>query len=201
MKKWQILAPLGLAVGAAAAILLTRKNAEKPGPAAAPAGKKAAHAPAPANLKTGSYSFISGFKIASTVELALDYDPEKFSFAVVEEGFLSYSSDSHVALMEGEDFSLQIEYAPYHSGEEADAQWQFLREKHPDLAAVRYGSVEAVKYLEGDAVCFCLPIPEDGNSYVQILLFKAKGNDTPLEELPEDPNLSALLGSIRFTKS
>lgn len=202
MKKWMILAPLGLAAGAAAAFLLTRKSAEKSGPsAAAPTGKKNTPAQAPANLKTGSYSFISGFQNASTVELALDYDPEKFRFAVVEEGFLSYSSDSHVALVEGEDFSLQIEYAPYHSGEEADAQWQFLREKHADLAPVRYGSVEAVKYLEGDTVCFCLAIPEDGNSYVQILLFKAKGNDTPLEELPEDPNLSALLSTIRFTKS
>ena len=199
MKKWQILAPLGLAALGAAALLLTRKPAavqtKQPG-----AAGTAAPAPAPANCKTGSYSFISGFQNASTVEMNLDYDPEKFSFAVVSEDFLSYSSDSHVALVQGEDFSLQIEYAPYLAGE-ADGQWQFLREKHPDLAAVRYGSVEAVKYLEGDAVCFCLPIPEDGNSYVQILLFKAKGNDTPLEELPEDPNLSALLGSIRFTKS
>ncbi len=198
MKKWQILAPLGLAAVGAAALLLTRKTGEK---AIQTVGAKGAPAKAPVNLKTGSYSFISGFQNASTVELALDYDPEKFSFAVVEEGFLSYSSDSHVALMEGEDFSLQIEYAPYHSGEEADAQWAFLREKHPDLDPVRYGSVEAVQYLEGDTVCFCLAIPEDGNSYVQILLFKAKGNDTPLEELPRDPNLAALLATIRFTKS
>lgn len=195
MKKWQILAPLGLAVGVAAVLLLKRRPTEN---AVAP---QAAGKPAPAsNLKTGTYSFISGFQNAATVEMSLDYDPEKFSFAVVEEEFLSYSSDSHVALVRGEDFSLQIEYAPYLAGEEADAQWKFLEEKHPDLRPARYGSVEGVQYLEGDTVCFCLPIPEDGHSYVQVILFKDKGNDTPLAEMPNDPDLAALLSSVRFAR-
>ncbi len=194
MKKWKILVPLGLAAAGAAALLLARRN-EGAQPAQAPAGK------APANLKTGTYSFISGFRNASTVEMSLDYDPEKFRFAVVSEEFLSYSSDSHVALVEGEDFSLQIEYAPYHAGEEADAQWAFLREKHPDLSPAVYGGVEGVRYLEGDNVCFCFPIPEDGSSYVQVILFKAKGNDTPLADMPADPELTALLSTLRFARS
>ena len=108
MKKWTILAPLGLAAGAAAALLLLKKKpAEK---AAAPKAAPQKAAPkAPANLKQGSYSFISGFQNAATVDMSLDYDSDAFSFAVVEEGFLSYSSDSHVAILEGEDFSLQVE--------------------------------------------------------------------------------------------
>ncbi len=70
-----------------------------------------------------------------------------------------------------------------------------LAEKHQDFAPVRYGSVDAVKYLEGDALSFCLPIPEDAQSYVQVLLFKAKGNDTPLPDLADDPDLGAMLAS------
>ena len=200
MKKWTILAPLGLAAGAAAAlVLLKKKPAEK---AAAPKTAPQKAAPkAPANLKQGSYSFISGFQNAATVDMTLDYDSDAFSFAVVEEGFLSYSSDSHVAILEGEDFSLQLEYAAYYGGEDFAAHCASLAEKHRDFAPVRYGSVDAVKYLEGDNLCFCIPIPGDDHSYVLALLFKAKGNDTPLPDLAEDPNLRAILSSIRFSRS
>ena len=198
MKKWTILAPLGLAAGAAALVLLKRKGAPKAEPAVkAPAAKAAP----PANLKTGSYSFISGFQNAATVEMTLDYDADKFGFDVVEEDFLSPSSDSHVALVRGEDFSLQLEYAAYYTGEDFAAHCASLAEKHRDFAAVRYGSVDAVKYLEGDSLCFCLPIPQDEHSYVQVLLFKAKDNDTPLDQMAEDPQLSALLSGVRFRRS
>ena len=125
---------------------------------------------------------------------------EKFSYAVVEEDFLSYSSDSHVALLQGADFSLQIEYAAYFTGEDFPAHCAALAEKYQSFAPVRYGSVDAVKYLEGDNLCFCVPIPEDEHSYVQVLLFKDKGNDTPLPDMAEDPDLGAILSSIRFRK-
>ena len=90
MKKWTILAPLGLAAaGAAALVLLKKKPEAKAAPAKGGPAKKPAPVKAPANLKTGSYSFISGFQNASTVEMTLDYDADRFSFAVVEENFLS----------------------------------------------------------------------------------------------------------------
>ncbi len=202
MKKWTIYASLGLLAVGAAALVLKRKAPAAAAPAVktnAP-GKKAAPK-APVQCKTGSYSFISGYRNAAAVEMSLNYDAEKFSFAVVEEGFLSYSSDSHVALVQGEDFSLQLEYAAYFSGEDFAAHCASLREKHPDLVPVRYGSVDAVKYLEGDSLCFCIPIPEDANSCVQVLLFKDKGNDTPLPDLAEDPDLRLMLESIRFSRS
>ncbi len=198
MKKWTILAPLGLAAGLTALALLRKKKA----PTANLAAKTAAKANAvAANRKTGSYSFISGFQNAATVEMSLDYDADKFSYAVVSEDFLSYSSDSHVALVEGEDFSLQLEYGAYYSGEDFAAHCAYLAEKHKSFAVVRCGSVDAVKYLEGDNLCFCIPIPQDEHSYVQVILFKAKGNDTPLPEMAEDPELQAMLASIRFRKA
>ena len=196
MKKWTILAPLGLAAGAAL-LLLKKKEAKTAPTAKASEAKKAP----PANWKTGSYSFISGYQNAATVEMSLGYDGDKFSYAVVSEDFLSYSSDSHVALVQGEDFSLQLEYAAYFTGEDFAAHCAGLAEKHKSFGPVRYGSVDAVKYLEGDTLCFCIPIPEDEHSYVQVLVFKDKGNDTPLPELAKDPDLSAMLESIRFRKS
>ena len=201
MKKWTILAPLGLAAaGAAALVLLKKKPEAKAAPAKGGPAKKPAPTKAPANLKTGSYSFISGYQNAATVEMRLGYDGDKFSYAVVSEDFLSYSSDSHVALVQGEDFSLQLEYAAYFTGEDFAAHCASLAEKHKSFAPVRYGSVDAVKYLEGDTLCFCIPIPEDEHSYVQVLVFKDKGNDTPLPELAKDPDLSAMLESIRFER-
>ena len=201
MKKWMILAPLGLAAGAAAAALLLKKNGTKEAPAKGNGAKKPAPAKAPAHVQTGSYSFISGFQNAATVEMTMDYDADKFSFAVVEEDFLSYSSDSHVALVQGEDFSLQLEYAAFYPGEDFAAHCASLTEKHREVSPLRYGSVDAIKYLEGDNLCFHIPIPGDEHSYVQVLLFKAKGNDTPLPDLADDPDLGAMLASVRFRKS
>ena len=152
MKKWQLIVPAGL-IGMGLAAYLFRRVPAKAAPKAG--GQAPAPAKAPTNAKTGSYSFISGFRDAAKVEVLLDYDADKFSFAVVEEGFLSDTGDSHVALLEGEDFSFQMEYASYHAGEGFEAHLSHLAEKHPDLSTVRYGSVDGVCYLEGDAVCFC----------------------------------------------
>ena len=203
MKKWILIAPIGLAAAGAAVLLLKRKAPAKAAPAAKgnAGAKKAAPAKAPAQLKTGSYSFISGYQNAATVEMTLEYDAEKFDFAVVEEDFLSYSSDSHVALLRGEDFSLQLEYAAYYTQEDYAAHCAALAEKYSGFGPVRYGSVDGVKYLEGDNLCFCLPIPQDEHSYIQVILFKAKDNDTPLPDMAQDPDLAAQLGSIRFTRS
>ena len=188
--------PLGLAAGAAALLLLKKKAKAAPVGKAPAAAKKAP----PADWRTGSYSFISGYQNAAAVEMRVGYDADKFRFSVVSEDFLSYSSDSHVALLEGEDFSIQFEYGAYFTGEDFAAHCATLAEKHRDFGPVRYGSVDAVKYLEGDALCFCIPIPEDASSYVQALLFKDKGNDTPLQDLAQDPDLAAILESIRFEK-
>ena len=197
MKKWQIIAPLSLAAaGAVGLVLMKRKTA----PAAAPksAGTAAPAKKAPANEKTGSYSFVSGFQDAATMELTLRYDADRFGFAVVEEGFLSYSSDSHVALLEGEDFSLQLEYAAYYGGEDFAAFIESVREKHPDLVPAVYGPNSGIRFLEGDNVCFCFPV--DAHSYLLVTAVKAKGNDDPLSALPDYEDMKDILGSIQFAK-
>lgn len=197
MKKWQIIAPLSLAaVGGAVGLVLMKKKKQPAAPKSA--GKAAPAKKAPANEKTGSYSFVSGFQDAATMELTLRYDADRFDFRVVAEDFLSYSSDSHVAILEGEDFSLQLEYAGYYSGEDFAAHTESVREKHSSLAPAVYGANKGIRYFEGDNVCFCFPV--DAHSYVLVTAVKAKGNDDPLSALPDYEDMKDILGSISFTK-
>lgn len=202
MKKWKVIAPLAMtAAGAVAtgiAVLLSRTEETKPA-----AAGKAADAPKPidpARLKTGSYSFISGFQDAATVEMTISYDGEAFSYAVAEEEFLAESSDSHVALLFGEDFNLQLEYAPFFGGEDFAAHRAALEEKHPDLQELSFGQNAGLGYLAGDNVCIHLPIPGDDYSYVLVTVIKNAAFDGDVTEIPALPVFQALLASVKFER-
>ena len=196
MNKWKVLAPLALtAAGAIAAGLATLSK--KP----AKAESSAATAPKaePQSLVTGAYSFISGYQDAATVELTLRFDPERSSFAVVSEDFWVYSSASHVAEFETEDFRAQIEYQPYYAGEDFEAHAKGLREKYRGFGEVRYAFLQGVKYLDGDGVCLCFPIPGDKHSCVLMQLFKVKkDDDEPIEALPGRASVRALLDTAKL---
>ena len=200
-KNWKALAPLVLgtagAIAAGLAVLLRKPE----DPAAPAAGKDAPAAKKAAVLKTGNYSFISGFKDAATVELRLDYDPEKFTYAVVEEDFLNYSSDSHVAILYGEEFNLQLEYAGYYSGEDFASHQAGLAEKYQNFGTLRCGAVEGVWVLDGDNVVIHLPIPDDAHSYLLITVQKTSAYDDEVTTLPDYAPLRELLGTIRFARS
>ena len=195
MNKWKVIAPLGLlaAAGAAAALLL-KKRGESGGTSAAP-GEKAKAAPRERQMKTGEYSFVSGFKDARTVEVRLDYDALRFGFDVIGEDFLTYSSDSHVAVVSGEDFSFQMEYASFYKGEDFALITETAAQKYAGFAAVKFGALEGFRYREGDSVCFCLPVDE--YSYLLLTLLKAEGCDKTVEELAESDDLGAILSTLR----
>ena len=199
LKKWKVIAPLALtAAGALASgvAILLRKLPKDTAPAAesAPAAK-------PANLKTGSYSFISGFKDAETVELSMDYDPEKFSFAIVEDEFLNYSSDSHVAIVYGEEFNLQLEYAGYYSGEDFAAHSAALKEKYQTRGEITCGVLTGLWVLDGDNIAIHFPIPDDKHSYLLVTVQKTPDYDDEIITLPDYAPLKALLGTVRFARS
>ncbi len=166
---------------------------------ATPATKKAPAAPT--SVKEASYSFVSGFKDAATVELKFAYDAEKFSFSVVEDNFLTESSDSHVGVLYGESFSAQVEYGSYYSGEDFAKLCQELVAKHHDLAEAVYGPLSGVSYRDGDNLCLAFPIPGDEHSYLLITLVKAPDNDDELEALLDYPELRILLESASFSRS
>jgi len=196
MNKWKVIAPLGLlaAAGAAAALLLTKKDAPDAAKSA-PADKKKT-APQEKMMKTGEYSFVSGFKDAKTVEVRLDYDALRFGFDVIGEDFLCYSSDSHVALITGEDFSMQMEYASYYKGEDFSYLAGAAETKYSGFAPVSFNGVKGIRYREGDGICFCLEVDE--YSYLLLTLLKAQGCDKTVEELAGGEDLRELLGTIRI---
>lgn len=198
MKTWKIILPLGLAAaGAAAALLLAKKPAE--GEAKAPAGKKPAkQAEAPQNAKEGSYSFISGYKDPVTVDVSIRFDPDKFSFSVISEEFLNPSSDSHVAVLWGEDYHVQMEYAAYYPGESFETMAKAAAEKYKGFAPVKYAENEGFRYFDGDSYGFRLRIPGDGQSYLLLTVIRAAADPDDFAALPEDPPFAAMLGSIRF---
>ena len=198
MKKKKVIATLAIAAGgslAAGISVLLKKlpTPEAPADQAAPIKS--------ANLKTGSYSFISGFKDAVTVELSLDYDPEKFSFVVVEDEFLNYSGDSHVAIVYGADFNLQLEYASYYSGEDFAAHRAAMAEKYKTANEFACGALSGFWVLDGDNVAIHLPIPGDTHSYLLVTVQKTPDYDDEVTALPDYPPLKELLASIRFVRS
>lgn len=199
--KYLWLALPAAAAAGAAAYLLKKSSGSAPAAkaAATPATKKAPAAPT--SVKEASYSFISGFKDAATVELKFAYDAEKFHFSVVEDDFLTESGDSHVGVLHGENFSAQVEYGSYYSGEDFAKLCQELVAKHHDLAEAVYGPLSGVSYRDGDNLCLAFPIPEDGHSYLLITLVKAPDNDDELEALLDYPELRFMLESASFSRS
>jgi hypothetical protein len=201
MLYWKILAPAAVAAaGVIAAALLTKKLANKGDGAAekpAPAVKPAAKPYAPKAPAVGSYSFISGFQDAATVEVSVPFDAESFSFAVLEDGFLCESGDSHVGLLSGEKFSAQFEYGTYYRGEDFGELQGQLAEKHKDLRAAVYGENAGVCFRDGDNISLCFPILGDSHSYLHVTLVKAADNDDELEDLLGYPELRYTLGGLR----
>ena len=193
--KWKIITALGLTAAGAlisgVAVLLEKLPKEAPASEGAPKEE-------PARRVTGSYSFISGFRDAATVEVCLDYDPEKYSFVVVEDEFLNYSSASHAAIVYGEDFNLQLEYAGYYSGEDFAAHKAALLEKYQTHGDFICGDLAGIWVQDGDNILIHLPIPEDQHSYLLVTVQKTSDYDDELITLPDYAPLKELLGTLRF---
>lgn len=194
--KWIAWFGLAAAGAAAAALILSKKQPEGE---SAPAKKEGAKKAAPAAaLKEGTYSFVSGYQDAATVEVTVGYDPEKFSFSVISEEYLNYSSDSHVAVLYGEDYHVQLEYAAYYRGEDFAALMRSAEEKYQGFSPAVYGDNQGFRYLDGDSFCFCFPIPGDEHSYILLSAIRVQADPEDFAVLYEDPAFSAMLGSIRF---
>ncbi len=193
MKSWKVIVPLGALAAAGAAALLLKK---KPASPAAPKSAAKKDAPRETQSKTGEYSFVSGFKDARTVEVKLEYDALRFGFDVIGEDFLCYSSDSHVAVISGEDFSIQMEYASFYKGEDFALIAETAQKKYGGYAPAAFGSLEGFRYREGDSVCFCLPVDE--YSYLLLTLLKAEGSKLTLEEIAGGEELRKLLDTLKI---
>ncbi len=193
MKKWILLVPAiaSLAVGT---FILVKKDKEEEDndPAKNDAKKNTA-----VNPREGSYSFVSGYSDAKTVEVKFTYDADRFSFKQIEEEFLTFTSVSHAAAIYGEDFNIQIEYSDFAGGENFAALADVLKEKKKGFAPVVYGDNSGYMYFNGDNVCFVFPATE--YSYLLVTVIKDKNSDIDYRDLPEDPDVTVIMGSIRIS--
>lgn len=199
MKAWQIAIPVGLAAAAAAAVAVisgSKKGDDKSTAkkAKSPAAKKAEFK----NPKTGVYSFVSGFNDAATVNVNVTYDGDKHSFDVIGEEFLAYSSDSHVAVLYCSEVDMQLEYAGFYSGEGFAEMSETAKNKFKGFGTVSYNGLDGIRYLDGDAMCICLPIPDDKYSYILVTVLKHNDCKTPLEEIYSHPEVDAVLSSVEY---
>ncbi len=189
---------LGTALSAVGAGVLYLSK--KQGTAKVSAEKDKASAPsrkAEKNGKTGSYSFVSGFKDAATVEVTLQYDPEVDSFAVVEDEFLAETSDSHVAVLYDPQVELQLEYAAYANGESFVDLIREVESRHSDFAPIDCGENNGICYREGDVLCLCFPAGDDPYSYLLITAMPGAENDDGVEALAQNKALIELLSTMK----
>ena len=198
MKKALILVPIGAAAVGAAVLLAMKKpageKAASPKKAAPAKGGKAAPK---LELKPGAYSFISGFKDAATVEATFQYDAAGCDFAVIEEDFPAYTSDSHVAVVRSGEFALQLEYAGYYSGEDFAGLKKSLAERYQDIKDVKYGANGCLQFVDGDNICIAVPV--DQYSYLLVTVIKGKEYDDDFTTLPDYPPVKAVLESLQFS--
>ena len=194
MKGIKIIAPIAVAAaGAAAYVVISKKSEIKESAKGGAKGGK----PTIKNAKTGAYTFLSGYRDPATVEVSIDYDSEKSAYAVIEEGFLAYTSDSHAAVLNCPDFDMQLEYASYYNGENFEAYAQVVKEKYSGYAEISYGENAGFKYTDGDSLCICFPIAGDEFSYILVTVIKAKDSKITFEDLPQQPDLVAMLSSVK----
>lgn len=187
MNNWKKIVPAGIvaAAGAAAAVIAKKKSGDAP-----ETGTTAVKKAEPKNLAEGSYSFVSGFMDAVTVDVTVKYDADRYSFAVVEEGFLVPTSDSHVALITGADFNAQIEYTPFYAGDDFDKLTAEAKTAQRTFAPIGKG----FRYSDSSSVCVCLPV--DASSYLLINTMLSKGSKLKFAELPTAPEFTAFIESI-----
>lgn len=197
MKKWILVIPAA-AAAAGVALALKGKSADKAPKAAKTAAKKKGYTMK--NPQTGSYSFASGFRDAKTVEVALSYDADTCSFAVVSEEFISPTGDSHAGILYAPDFAMQVEYAAYYSGDDFAALSKDVAGRFKGFAEVSYGGISGISYFNGKNYCLAFPAADATADYVLVTVVNM-GDDTEEEaaKLPTNEMLVAIMDTLKIT--
>ena len=198
MKKILFAIPVCAAAAGAAFFVLKGKSGGDAAPAKAASGKAAPAKKAsakPANEKGCVYNFACGYSNPAKVEASFRYDADSFSCDVVEDGFLVTTSVPSVVLLSGKDFQFQMEYGDYYGGEDFAAYAKGAADRYKGFGEVKYGGVSGIKYLEGESVCLAFPAG-DAEGYVLFQLFNAKGNDDPVEMLPDRADVAQIMSTL-----
>ena len=201
MKKILFAIPVCAVAAGAAFFVLKGKSGGSDAPKKADAPKAGKAAPAkkapakPANEKTCVYNFACGYSDPAKVEASFRYDADKFSVDTVEDGFLVTTSVPSVVLLTGSDFQFQMEYGDYYGGEDFASFSKGAADRYKGFGTVQYGGVSGIKYREGESICLAFPAG-DAEGYVLFQLFNSKGNDDPVEMLPDREDVSQIMASL-----
>lgn len=204
MKKWLVIAPVAALAAAGAAIALKGMGGSEKKPADKSAAKPAAKSGGKKkdefsikNPKSGVYSFASGFKDAKEICVTLTYDADKHAFGVVSEGYLTDSGDSHVAILNADDFSIQIEYAPYYHGEDFAALEKNIEESYKNFGKVSFKNAEGICFTNGGSYCMAFPAADSSSDYVLVSVV-LMGDDSEEEriKLRSNPEMLAIMDTI-----
>ncbi len=204
MKKWLIIAPIAAAAAAGAALALKGKSGADKKPTAKAASKPAAKAGGKKddgfvmkNPTAGVYSFASGYKDAKEVTVTITYDADKHAFGVVSEGYITDSGDSHVAIINADDFSIQIEYAPYYHGEDFAALEKSVAENYKNFGKVSFKNASGICFTNGGSYCMAFPVADSAADYV-LATVVLMGDDSEDErvKLRSNPEMLAIMDTL-----
>ncbi len=205
MKKWLVIAPAAAAAAAGAVLALKGRS----GAANKPAAAKAAAKPAAKsgggknagfsikNPQTGVYSFASGYKDAKEIGVSLTYDADKHGFAVVSEGYITDSGDSHVAILNADDFAIQIEYAPYYHGEDFAALEKSVEENYKNFGRVSFRNTSGICFTNGGSYCMAFPAAGSAADYVlATVVLMGDDNEDERVKLRSNPEMLAIMDTL-----
>ena len=204
MKKWLIIAPIAAAAAAGAALALKGKSGADKKPAAKTASKPAAKAAGGKNAefsiknpKSGVYSFASGYKDAKEITVTVTYDADKHAFGVVSEGYITDSGDSHVAIINADDFSIQIEYAPYYHGEDFAALEKSVEENYKNFGKVSFKNASGICFTTGGTYCLACPAAGSTADYVlATVVLLGDDNEDERVKLRSNPEMLAIMDTL-----
>lgn len=204
MKKWLIIAPIAAAAAAGAALALKGKSGADKKPAAKTASKPAAKAAGGKNAefsiknpKSGVYSFASGYKDAKEITVTVTYDADKHAFGVVSEGYITDSGDSHVAIINADDFSIQIEYAPYYHGEDFAALEKSVEENYKNFGKVSFKNASGICFTNGGSYCMAFPAADSTSDYVlTTVVLMGDDNEDERVKLRSNPEMLAIMDTL-----
>lgn len=212
MKKWLVIAPIAAAAAAGAAFALKGKTVcvgadKKPAakaaakPAAKSGGKKSAEF-SMKNPQSGVYSFASGYKDSKEITVSVTYDADKHGFAVVSEGYITDSGDSHVAIVSADDFAIQIEYAPYYHGEDFAALEKSVEENYKNFGRVSFKNASGICFTNGGSYCMAFPAAGSTADYVlATVVLMGDDNEDERVKLRSNPEMLAIMDTLVISEA
>ncbi len=206
MKKWLVIAPVAAAAAAAGAAFALKGKA---GAAKKPAAEKSAAKPAAKsggkktaefsikNPKSGVYSFASGYKDAKEIGVTVTYDEGKHDFAIVSEGYIADSGDSHVAIVSADDFAIQIEYAAYYHGEDFAALEKSVEANYKNFGRVSFKNASGICFTNGGSYCMAFPAAGSSADYVlATVVLMGDDNENERVKLRSNPEMLAIMDTL-----